>query len=370
MPKRDYYEILGVSRSAPTEEIKAAYRKAALRHHPDRNPGDSAAEEEFKEASEAWAVLSNPEKRRRYDSLGHAGLGGGGTPDFDPAAFVDFADILGDLFGFGDLFGGRTRRGRGPRRGADLAYDMEITLEEAAFGADRRLELPRMENCPRCDGTGAASPSDVIRCGSCGGSGQQTMRQGFISIARTCSSCRGSGRTVRRPCEECRGEGRIRRDRTLEIGVPAGADTGSRLRVRGEGEGGGPGAGPGDLYITIHVREHEIFTREGDDLVCDLPLTFSQAALGTEVKAPILGGKERTLKIPPGTQTGSIFRMRGEGIRGRHGAGDLLVRVTLRTPSKLSRAGREALEALAESGDDAVAEGDRSIFRKVRDIFS
>ncbi len=369
MTKRDYYEILGVQRSASADEIKAAYRQAALRHHPDRNPGDRAAEEKFKEASEAYAVLSDAAKRRAYDTYGHQGVGGGGMPDFDPATFVDFADILGDLFGFGDLFGGRGRA-RAARRGADLAYDLEISLEEAAFGVERALEIPRTESCPRCEGSGAASQKDVVRCTACGGTGQQTLRQGFISIARTCPTCRGAGRTIRKPCEECRGAGTLRRTRTLEIRVPPGADTGSRLRVRGEGASGGPRARPGDLYITIHVREHEIFTREGEHLICELPLTFSQAALGTEVDAPLLGGETKRLKIPAGTQTGAVFRLRGEGIRGRHGAGDLLVRVTVRTPERLSRAGRAALEALAESGDESVAEGERGLFRKVRDIFS
>ncbi|HXI01623.1 MAG TPA: molecular chaperone DnaJ [Candidatus Saccharimonadales bacterium] len=370
MSKRDYYEILGVSRSASAEEIKSAYRKAALEHHPDRNPGNKEAEEIFKEAAEAYAVLSDPGKRERYDRFGHRGLDQGGMPDFDPATFADFTDILGDLFGFGDFFGGRGRRAQGPRRGSDLAYDLEIDLEEAVFGAPRTLEFPRLENCSLCGGSGAASEDDVVRCPECRGSGQQTLRQGFIAIARTCPACRGAGTTVRRPCEECRGAGRRRVNRKLEIGIPAGADTGMRLRVRGEGEAGDRGAPPGDLYVMIHVREHETFVRDGRNLVCELPVTFSQAGLGAELKVPVLGGGERPLKIPAGTQGGTLFRIRGEGVRDRGGAGDLIVRVRVRTPVRLSKEGRKALEALSESGDEDLAEEDRSLFRKVKDIFS
>lgn len=370
MSKRDYYEILGVERSASAAEIKSAYRKAALKYHPDRNPGDRQAEESFKEAAEAYAVLSDPSKRQRYDRFGHEGAGFGGMPEFDPSIFADFGDILGDLFGFGDLFGGLGRRSTGSRRGADLAYDLEIDLEEAVFGGEHSIKIPRRETCSGCEGSGAASPADVVRCSACGGAGRQTFRQGFLSIARTCSSCGGAGTTVTKRCEECRGEGRLLREREMEVRIPAGAGTGDRLRVRGGGEAGNPGAPPGDLYITIHVKEHDVFQREGYHLVCTRPLTFSQAALGTDLEVPLLGGGERALKIPPGTQSGSLFRIRGEGVRDRRGTGDIIVRVMVRTPTRLSSEGRAALEALAASGDEDSGQEDRSIFQKVKDMFS
>jgi molecular chaperone DnaJ len=370
MPKRDYYEVLGVERSAPASEIKSAYRKAALKLHPDRNPGDREAEERFKEAAEAYAVLSDDNRRARYDRFGHEGVSTGGMGGFDPSVFADFSDILGDFFGMGDIFGGFGRRSRGPRRGADLAYDLELDLEEAVFGGEQTFALPRVETCERCEGTGAADPSDVVRCSACGGAGQQVFRQGFLSMARSCSTCRGSGTVVRRPCEECGGNGRIRRERRLGIEIPPGADTGSRLRVRGEGEVGEPGGPAGDLYITVHVREHPVFQREGHHLLCEIPITFSQAGLGTEVEVPLLGGSTKTLKIPAGTQTGSIFRIRGEGVRDRRGAGDLHVRAKVRTPARLSPEGRQALEDLAASRDEELGEEDRGLFQKVKDIFS
>jgi len=370
MPKRDYYEILGIGRNAAPEEIKSAYRKAALKHHPDRNPGTKEAEERFKEAAEAYAVLSDPERRARYDRFGHEGVAAGGMPDFDASIFSDFADILGDFFGFGEIFGAGRRGRRGPRRGADVGVDLALTLEEAAFGKDQEIRLPRTEDCGRCGGTGAASSSDIVSCPTCRGSGQQTLRQGFLTIARTCGSCRGTGRSIRKPCGECGGEGRVHRERVLTVRIPPGVDSENRIRVRGEGEPGEMGGPPGDLYVIIQVRDHPLFSRQGRDLLCHVPLAFSQAGLGAEIQVPLLGGGSTHFKIPSGTQTGAEFRLRGQGIKDGRGVGDLIIRVTVRTPVKLSKEGRKALQKLAESGDEAFAEEDRSVFDKVKDLFS
>ena len=366
---RDYYEVLGIAREATPEEIKGAYRKAALKHHPDRNPGDRKAEESFKEAAEAYAILSDPEKRGRYDRFGHQGVAGAGaTTGFDEAVFGDFADILGDLFGFGDAFG-RGRR-RGPRRGADLGYELEMSLEEAAVGKETEVHLSRTLACEECGGSGAKSPSDIATCPSCHGSGQLAFHQGFLTIARTCGTCRGSGRSIRKPCTGCRGAGQVRKESKLTIKIPAGVDAGNRLRVRGEGESGEPGAPPGDLYVIIHVREHAFFKRDGRNLHCRIPITFSQAALGTELKVPLLGGGTIDLRIPPGTQSEAEFRIRAHGIKDGSGAGDLKVRTVVRTPAKLSKDGKKLLQKLAETGDEALSEEDRSLFAKVKDLFS
>jgi molecular chaperone DnaJ len=291
-------------------------------------------------------------------------------PDFDASIFGDFSDILGDLFGFGDLFGGCRRARRGPRRGADVGYDLELGLEEAVFGKEADVRLRRSEACARCGGSGAASPADIVSCPACGGSGQQAFRQGFLTIARTCGQCRGSGRAIRRVCEECRGAGQVQRDRTIRIRIPPGVESGNQMRVRGEGEGGDAGGQAGDLYVVIHVREHPVFTREERHLRCDVPVTFSQAALGAEVKVPVLGGGDTPLRIPAGTQTGSVLKVKGLGVKDGRGVGDLLVSVSVRTPTRLSKEGRKALQKLAESGDEAFSEEDRSIFGKVKDIFS
>ena|SRR5437867_9059311 len=367
MAKRDYYEVLEVTRQATADEIKSAYRKAALKHHPDRNPGDKKAEELFKEAAEAYSVLSDPEKRSRYDRLGHEGVPGAG-PSFDDAAFGDFADILGDLFGFGDSFG-RSRR-RGPRRGTDLGYDLEISLEEAAFGKDAELHLTRTLTCTECRGSGAKSPEDIVTCASCHGSGQLTFQQGFLTIARTCGSCRGTGRTIKKPCPQCRGAGQIRKESKMTVKIPPGVDTGNRLRVRGEGEAGEAGAPSGDLYVVIHVRDHPFFTRDGRHLRCNVPVTFSQAALGGEIHVPLLGGGGVDVKIPPGTQSGTEFRVRGHGIKDGSGVGDLRVRAMVRTPARVSKEGKKLLQKFSETGDEALSEEDRTIFGKVKDLFS
>jgi len=371
MASRDYYEILGVAREAGAEEIKSAYRKAALQHHPDRNPGDHKAEEAFKEAAEAYAVLSDPAKRALYDRFGHQGVAGasGGGPQFDEAVFGDFADILGDLFGFGDPFRRGGRR-RGPQRGEDLRYDMELSLEEAAFGKDAEVRLTRTLACEACKGAGAKSPADIVTCPSCNGTGQLAFQQGFLTIARTCGTCRGTGRSIRKPCEECRGAGQVRRDAKLTLKIPPGVDEGNRLRVRGEGGSGDVGAPAGDLYVIIHVREHPRFEREGRHLHARVAITFSQAALGGEVNVPLLGGGSAELKIPAGTQAGTEFRLRGQGIRDGSGVGDLKVRAIVMTPRKLSKEGKRALQKFSETGDEEFSEEDRSLFAKVKDFFS
>jgi len=367
MPKRDYYEVLGVPKEASASEIKSAYRQAAMKFHPDRNPGDKAAEESFKEAAEAYAVLSDADKRARYDRFGHDAVGGG-MPDFDASIFGDFADIFGDLFGMGDIFGSHRRRG--PRAGRDLGYELEISLEEAAFGVEKELRTVRAEACPKCDGSGAKSPSDLVTCPACRGTGQQTLRQGFLTIARSCSTCGGSGRSISKPCDECSGAGRVRRERAIRASIPAGVDDGNRLRLRGEGEPGEPGGRPGDLYVIIHVREHPIFKRAGRDLYCEFPISFSQAALGAEIEVPVLGGGSAKVSIPAGTQFGAEFRLRGRGVKEGRSTGDQIVRAVVRTPVKLSKEGRKALRSLAESGDEAFTEEDRTIFDKVKDLFS
>jgi molecular chaperone DnaJ len=369
MAKRDYYEVLGVSSSAEGAEIKSAYRKAAMAHHPDRNPGNKEAEEKFKEAAEAYSVLSDADKRARYDQFGHEGLGAG-AQNFDPGAFSDFADILGDFFGMGDVFFGGGRRRSGPRPGRDLGYDLELDLEHAVFGTEQEIRTVRAEACGSCGGSGAATPEDLVTCPTCHGSGQQTLRQGFLSIARTCGACRGAGKAISNACDECSGGGRVRRELTHKVSVPAGVDHGTRLRIRGEGEAGEPGAPSGDLYVILHVREHAVFSRSGRHLVCELPISFSQAGLGGEVDVPLLGGGTASLRIPPGTQFGAQLSISGKGVNERGRLGDLVVHVRVRTPARLSDEGRKALKALAESGDEVFSEEDRSMFDKVKDFFS
>lgn len=359
--KRDYYEILGISKSASLDQIKSAYRKAALQHHPDRNPGDKEAETRFKEAAEAYAVLSDPDKRQLYDRFGHEGLAGvaGG---FDPGVFSEFEDLFGGIFG--DLFGVDPRRGRhGARRGRpgdDLRYDLEIDLEEAVKGKETQVRIPRTETCPRCEGRGAESEADVVACRACGGSGQQRYSQGFFTIARTCAQCRGAGRVIRKPCPECHGAGEIQRERTLKIRIPAGVDTGSRLRLTGEGDAGSAGGPAGDLYVYLSVREHPVFRREGGDLVCTVPVTFSQAALGTRIDINIFGQTER-IEIPAGTQSGQLVRLAGKGVPdvNGYGRGDLLAEIVVRTPGRLSREGRRLMERLSELRDDELPTADR-----------
>lgn len=381
MSKRDCYEVLGVARDATDQQIKSAYRKLALKYHPDRNPGDHTAEERFKEAAEAYAILADRDKRSLYDRFGHAGVSGaaaGAGAGFDPTIFADFGDIfagLGDVFGFGDLFGGRRRRG-GPQRGADLRYDLEITFEEAAEGAETTIQIPREETCETCKGTGAAPGTTPETCSHCRGTGQLRFQQGFLTVARPCPTCRGTGKVISKPCQACRGAGRIGRERKITVKIPAGIATGQRLRLYGEGEHGSAGGPPGDLYVVVHVQEHPIFQREGDDLYCELPVTFPVAALGGSIRVPSLNGQE-ALDIPAGTQPGARFRLRGKGmpnVSGR-GRGDLYVIVRIDVPKKLSRDQKQLLEELAktlpqEHLDVSAADAaEKPFFEKVKDIF-
>lgn len=363
MAKRDYYEVLGVKKTASETEIKRAYRQMAIQYHPDKNPGDAAAEEKFKECAEAYAVLSDPQKRSQYDRFGHAGVGGGG---FD-AGFSNIEDIF-DLFGFGDMFGSRGRTRSTVKRGSDLRYDLEITLEEAANGKDEKLSIPRLEKCETCEGSGAEPGTSPETCITCGGRGQIQFQQGFFSVMRTCPNCRGNGSIIRTPCKDCRGQGRVEKEKSLEIKVPAGVETGSRLRVSGEGEAGVNGGPSGDLFVVIHVKEHEVFERQGANLYSAVPITFAQAALGAEIKVKTLDGEEE-LKIPAGTQTGTVFRIKSQGMPalGGRGRGDLFVAVTLVTPKSLTKEQRKLLEQLAEIEDTDF--NDASFMEKVRNIF-
>ena len=371
--KRDYYEVLGVSRTATEQEIKSAYRRLAVKYHPDKNPGDASAEEKFKEAAEAYSVLSDAEQRARYDRFGHAGVSSAaGGPAWGASGFGGIEDILGDLFGFGDVFGGRA--GGGGRRtaaqpGADLRYDLEITLEEAARGMSAQLRIPRLETCDQCRGTGAAPGTQPENCSTCAGAGQVRYQQGFFSVARTCGSCRGTGRIIKSPCDKCRAAGRVEREKTLEVKIPAGVEMGSRIRVAGEGESYMSGGRTGDLYVVIHVKEHERFERQGGNLYTSVPVTFAQAALGAEITVDTLDGQQQ-VKIPAGTQTGTVFRIKGQGMPmlGGRGRGDLFVSVTVITPTTLTREQRRLLEQLAEIEDHDLE--DKGLLDKVRNIFS
>jgi molecular chaperone DnaJ len=373
--QRDFYEVLGVERTAAVEEIKAAYRKAALKWHPDRNPANKEeAEVKFRECTEAYSVLSDAEKRQLYDTYGHAGLsslGGSGATDFN-TVFQDFHDILGDFFGFEDMFGGG-RRGRSrSQRGADLRYDMTLTFEEAAAGVSTKIKVPRQEYCESCNGTGAKKGTGVAACQACGGRGQLAYQQGFFTITRTCPNCQGAGQIVKERCPGCRGQGRLEREKIIELRIPPGVDTGTRLRVNGEGEVGANGGSPGDLYVVLEVKEHAFFERRGADLYCTIPLSIAQAALGTELQVPGLGGEEK-LKIPEGTQSGAVFRIKGKGLADPRGGGkgDLYYHVRVLTPAKLTREQRKLLEQLGATiqVENNPAERNSSIFDKVKDIF-
>jgi molecular chaperone DnaJ len=377
--KRDYYEVLGVSRTATEAELKSSYRKLAMQYHPDRNPGDKKAEEKFKEAAEAYAVLADPNKRAAYDRFGHAGVGAaaGAGAGFDPETFGDFADILGNMFGFGDLFSGGRRRG-GPQRGADLRYDLEISFAESATGSEPTIQIPRQETCETCKGSGAAAGSAPTVCSMCRGQGQVRRQQGFFTIAVTCPQCRGAGKTVAKPCPTCQGAGRVTQERKIKVKIPAGIANGQQLRLQSEGEAGVGGGPPGHLYVVIHVQEHEFFRREGNHLFCEVPVNFTTLALGGEIVVPTLDGPER-MKIPDGTQTGTTLRLRGKGmpdVNGR-GRGDLLITVQVQTPKKLNKEQRHLLEQLAkalpkeqfEPRAPGEEQDDRNLFDRVKDMF-
>ena len=379
---QDFYEALGVARGASADEIKSAYRKAALRWHPDRNPENKhEAEENFRRASEAYGVLSDPQKRSIYDRFGHAGLGNRGfeSTGFNASIFDEFQDILGDLFGFEDVLGGGRRGGRGTRggrgsrgqRGSDLRYDMTLSFEEAATGVTTQIRISRHENCETCHGTGAKSGSGMSACSTCGGRGQVSYQQGFFAISRTCPACQGAGQVIKEACASCRGQGRMERDRTLEVGIPAGVDSGTRLRMPGQGEPGVNGGPAGDLYIFLEIKDHAFFERRGSDLYCTIPVSFTQASLGATIKVPSLKGEE-DLEIPEGTQSGQIFRQKGKGLPNPHGGrGDLYVSVRVVVPLKVSREQRRLIEQLGQSlkVENKPAERSSSFFDKVKDIF-
>jgi len=368
LSKRDYYQILNISRSASDQEIKSAYRKLAVKYHPDKNPGNQEAEEKFKEASEAYSVLSDPQKRAQFDRFGH--VNGAGAGGFDPTIFSEFGDIFGDLFGFGDILGGGGRRRSSAQRGSDLRYNLELAFMEAAFGLKTKIKIPRLETCQSCSGSGAAQGSGSSRCPTCQGHGQIRYQQGFFSISRTCNHCQGSGNVIKNPCKECRGEGRVQNEETLEIKIPAGVDNGQRMRISGEGEAGIHGGPPGDLDIVFFVKEHEIFERKQNEIFCTIPVSFTQAALGAEVVIPTLEGED-TLKIPEGTQSGEVFRLRGRGIASPtgKGRGDQHVRVNIVTPAKLNREQRKLLEQFAAVSEISNKPIEKKILDKVKDIF-
>jgi molecular chaperone DnaJ len=377
MAKEDYYELLGVGRDASEEEIKKAYRKKAIQHHPDKNPGNKQAEEMFKKVSEAYEVLKDADKRAAYDRYGHAAFAQGAGPrgGGPSGGFHDPFDIFREVFGgggggiFEEFFGGGGG-GDGARDGADLRYDIEITLEEAARGVEKEISFRKLAACDRCGGTGAEPGSKRVTCATCRGAGQVTTSRGFFTVRQVCPACHGTGTRVEQPCRECRGEGRINRTTKLNVRIPPGVDTGSKLRSAGNGEAGVQGGHPGDLYLVIHVQDHEIFERQGDDLFCEIPIKFTLAALGGTIDVPTLSGKA-SLKIPAGTQSGTTFRLRDRGMpglrSGRHG--DQLVRVQVEVPTRLTAEQRKKLEEFAIACGDADEPVARSFFEKAKKFF-
>ena len=349
MSKRDYYEVLGVSKGAEKAELKKAYRRLAMKYHPDRNPDDKDAEAKFKEAKEAFEILNDPQKRQAYDQFGHAGVDpsmGAGQGGFHGADMGDiFSDMFGDIFG-----GGRRGGGRRQARGSDLQYNMEISLEEAVAGVSKTIKVPTYVDCETCDGSGSKPGSSSSTCGTCHGHGAVNMRQGPFTVQQTCPECRGTGQVIKDPCGDCSGQGRVHKTKTLSVKIPAGVDNGDRIRLSGEGEAGGPGAITGDLYVQIHVKEHSIFVRDGANLYCEVPINFTTAALGGELKVPTLDGKV-SLKIPAETQSGKMFRLRGKGVKAMRGGytGDLLCKVVVETPVNLSKDQKELLKQFQNS---------------------
>lgn len=371
--KRDYYEVLEVHRNASDTEIKKAYRKLAIKFHPDKNAGDKQAEDKFKEISEAYEVLSDAQKRAQYDQFGHAGLGGGGFNSsgfgFDFGSGTPFGDIFGDIFG--DLFGGRQQRRGGGRRGDDLLYNLEISFEEAAFGVESRIDVPYNKRCSTCDGSGAKPGTEAKVCPTCRGAGQVRFQQGYFSVSRTCNHCNGEGRVIDSPCTTCRGTGMERDTKTMSVKIPPGVETGNRLKLSGEGGQGIKGGANGDLYVSISVRPHPVFSRENNDVICEIPISFVQAALGAEIQVPTLDGKI-DLKVPEGTQSGKVFRLRDKGIpvlQG-YGRGDQLVVIKVETPVNLNKKQRELLEEFARIGGEEVHPMKKNFFDKVVDLFS
>ncbi|MCX8091193.1 MAG: molecular chaperone DnaJ [Verrucomicrobiae bacterium] len=377
MAKRDYYEVLGVPRDADAEAIKKAYRKLALQYHPDRNPGDKTAEEKFKELAEAYEVLSDPQKRAAYDEYGHAAFdpraraaraGGGFTGGFhDP--FEIFREVFGGSSLFDEFFGVRPDPTQ-PQRGDDLRYDLEISFEEAVRGCEKEITVHKLDRCETCNGSGVEAGSRTRTCPTCHGRGQVVTSRGIFSIAQTCPQCRGAGRVIERPCKACHGEGRRERTSKIRLRIPAGVESGSRLRSAGNGEAGLRGGPPGDLYVVLHVKPHEIFQRDGDDLYCEVPVSMVQAALGGEIEVPTLDGKA-TIKIPPGTQPGTMFRLKGKGVKNvqGYGQGDLHVRINVEIPARLTAAQRAKLQEFAELCDESVHPIRQSFFEKAKKLF-
>ena len=376
MAKRDYYDVLGVGREASEEEIKKAYRKLAVKYHPDKNPGDKAAEEAFKEVGEAYEALSDPQNRAAYDQYGHAA--------FDPRAraaraseFHDPFEIFRQAFGggtgsiFDELFGGGARSDpTGPQAGRDLRYDLELSFEEAAHGTEKEISITKLDQCDQCKGSGRTGESKVKNCTTCGGRGQVVTSRGIFNIAQTCPRCQGAGRIIENPCRGCHGTGQREQRSKIRLRIPAGVDTGARLRSAGNGEAGMRGGPAGDLYVVLHVKPHEIFQREGDDLLCDVPISFVQATLGAEIDVPTLQGKAQ-IKVPPGTQNGTVFRLRGHGVKNvqGYGSGDLHVRVTVEVPTHLNAAQKAKLQEFAAMCDENVNPISRGFFAKARDLF-
>lgn len=376
MSQRDAYEVLGVARDSSQDEIKKAYRKLAMQYHPDRNPGDTVAEENFKEAAQAYSVLADSEKRATYDRFGYDGLRGegfGGFSGFNSTIFADFEDILGDFFsfGFGDLFGSRSRRRPGgPAQGRDLVLQMEITLDEAASGMEKEIKINRSRHCAECRGTGVKPGTQRSTCPQCQGRGQVRYQQGFFAVAKACSQCGGSGRIITTPCEACQGRGKQREKKSFKINVPAGVDTGMKLRVEGEGDAGDEGGPPGDLYVAIRVKSHKYFSRENNNLFCQAIISFPRAAMGTKLEIPTFEGRE-ILTVPTGTQSGEVLKIKGKGLRNvsNHRKGDLFVRIEVGTPRNMSKKQKQILRAFAESQGENLDEAEKGGISRVKNLF-